>query len=110
MIDESNKQYGKKFLHMLVKYFNQEQGDTVNDFLGSVVVNKANSANLVAAIVKQFRDDDLSFDNVIQVMSDSPSAMRGVLNGVVTVLKRDNAPHLIDISGCSLRTVSNVSS
>ena len=44
---------------------------------------------------------------MIQVMSDSPSVLRGVLNGVVTVLKRDNAPHLIDISGCSLHTVSN---
>ncbi len=43
MIDESNKQYGKKFFHVLVRYFDMELGDTVQNFLGSVVVNKANS-------------------------------------------------------------------
>ena len=84
-----------------------EQGDIVQDFLGSVVVNKANSDNLVAAILKLLRDDDLPLDNLIQIMSDSPSVMRGAVRGVVTVIKRDHAPHLIDISGCSLHTVSN---
>ncbi len=43
LIDESNKQYGKKFLHVLVKYFDMELGDTVQDFLRSVVLNKANA-------------------------------------------------------------------
>jgi len=95
MIDESNKQYGKKFLHVLVKYFDKEQGDIVQDFLDSVVVNKANSDNLVAAILKLLRDDDLPLDNMIQIMSDSPSVMRGAVNGVVTVIKRTHAPHLI---------------
>ncbi len=51
-------------------------------------------------------DDDLSFDNMIQVMSDSLSVMRGALNGVVTVLKHEHAPHLIMISGCPLHTVN----
>jgi len=95
---------------VLVKYFDKEQGDIVQDLLGSVVVNKANSDNLVAAILKLLRDDDLPLDNMIQIMSDSPSVMRGAVNGVVTVIKRTHAPHLIiftSVDALYVHTVSN---
>ncbi len=49
--------------------------------------------------MKLIGDDDLSLDNMIPVTFGNPS--------VVTVLKRDHTPHLIDISGCSVHMVYN---
>ena len=67
LIDESNKQYGKKYLHMLVQYYDTTLRKVEVDFLGACVVNQANANNLVEAIVQQMKEDDLPWTNVIPV-------------------------------------------
>ena len=106
-IDESNKMYGKKFLVMLVKFFDTEFNNITNRFWELRVVNKADSDALVKAIVNTFQQHNVPFSNLIQIMSDSPNVMRGPYKGVVTRLKRDYAPHIVDLGGCSLHYVDN---
>ena len=78
-----------------------------NRFWELRVVNKANSDALVKAIVNTFQQHNVPFSNLIQIMSDSPNVMRGPYKGVVTRLKRDYAPHITDLGGCSLHYVDN---
>ena len=106
-IDESNKMYGKKFLVMLVKFFDTEFNNITNRFWELRVVNKADSDALVKAIVNTFQQHNVPFSNLIQIMSDSPNVMRGPYKGVVTRLKRDYAPRITDLGGCSLHYVDN---
>ena len=105
-IDESNKMYGRKFLIMLVKFYDKEEGKIVNRFWELKETNKGDAASLVKAIRDTFEEHDVPYKNLIQIMSDSPSVMRGPYTGVITQMK-ENAPHLIDLGGCSLHHVSN---
>ena len=82
LIDESNKQYGKKFLVILIKFYDQRYEDVTTRFLDICVCNKGIADVLVNVIVEFFNKHDLSFENLIQIMS-------------------------INIGGCSLHHVHN---
>lgn len=106
-VDESNKMHGKKFFIMLVKFYDTELGKVVNRFWESKITNKGDSDSLVKAITTTFEEHDVPFDNLLQIMSDSPNVMRGDHKGVIAQITKKYAPHLIDLGGCSLHHVSN---
>ena len=105
-IDESNKMYGKKFLILMVKFYDKEEEKLTNRLWELKEANKGDAESIVRIIRSAFEEHDVPYENLIQVMSDSPSVMRGKYNGVITKLK-ENAPHIIDLGGCSLHHVSN---
>ena len=107
LIDESNKQYGIKFLVIMIKFYDEQHNDVTTRFLDICVCNKGTSDAITKIIVDYLNKNNLSFDNLIQIMTDNPNVMRGVLTGVVTQLKSKYADHLIDIGGCSLHHVSS---
>ena len=76
-IDESNKMHGKKFFIMLVRFYDTELGKVVNRFWESKITNKGDSDSLVKAITTTFEEHDVPFDNLFQIMPDSPNVMRG---------------------------------
>ena len=106
-VDESNKMHGNKFFIMLVKFYDTELGKVVNRFWESKITNKGDSDSLVKAITTTFEEHDVPFDNLLQIMSDSPNVMRGDHKGVIAQITKKYAPHLIDLGGCSLHHVSN---
>lgn len=106
MIDESNKTFGKKFLNIIIRFFDNDLGRVIVAFLGMVVVNVGKAENITNAVAEQILKDALSWDHLMQVMSDNPSVMRGVHSGVQVRIKK-HAPHLMDIGGCSLHIVHN---
>ena len=61
LIDESNKQYGKKFLVILIKFYDQRYEDVTTRFLDICVCNKGTADVLVNVIVEFFNKHDLSF-------------------------------------------------
>ena len=105
--DESNKMYGKKFLIMIVKFYDNELEKITTRFLELKVANKGNASSIVQAILGTFQQHDIPFTNMIQIMSDSPAVMRGKYQGVVTQFRNEHSPHIIDLGGCSLHHVSN---
>lgn len=107
LVDESNKQYGKKFLSLMVKFHDLSLDEVTTRFLDIWVCNKGNSESITNHVVNTIRSNNLSFDNLIQVMTDNPNVMRGIHTGVVTTLRNEYASHLIDIGGCSLHHISN---
>ena len=106
-IDESNKMYGKKFLIMIVKFYDNELEKITTRFLELKVANKGNASSIVQAILGTFQQHDIPFTNMIQIMSDSPAVMRGKYQGVVTQFRNEHSPHIIDLGGCLLHHVSN---
>ena len=106
-IDESNKMYGIFFLIMLVKFYDDELEKITTRFVELKVANKGDAASIVKTITDTFKEHDIPFTNMMQIMSDSPSVMRGKYQGVVTQFKEKYAPHIIDLGGCSLHLVSN---
>ena len=106
-IDESNKMYGKKFLVMLVKFFDSEVDKITTRFWELKVCNKSEAKDIISCITDTFFKHDIPFKNLIQIMSDSPNVMRGQYKGVITQMRDKFAPHLIDIGGCSLHYVHN---
>ena len=107
LIDESNKLQGTKYLHILVKFVDQDQLSQTTAFYKAVVVNEATAENIVNAMKEAFVKDHISWDNVLQIMSDSPAVMRGRLNGVIARIKRTLAPNILDYGGCSLHHIHN---
>lgn len=106
MIDESNKNYAEKFFCIMVKYYDELKGIQIR-FFDLKKCNKSNSDNLTKAVVECFEEHNLQWANLIQVMTDNCSVMRGIHKGVVTQLQNKYAKHIIDIGGCSLHYVSN---
>ena len=107
MIDESNKSYHTKYLHMVVRYHSPEHGKAITRFYKAVELNKASAENIVNAIEASFAEDLIPWSNVIQIMSDSPNVMRGAKKGVLAIIKNRFCPNLIDLGGCSLHHISN---
>ena len=107
LIDESNKNYGEKYLCLMVRYYDEEEQCIQVKFLDLKKNNKSNSDTITKLVVESVEEKDLSFDNCIQIMSDNVSANRGCHNGAVIKIKDKYAKHLIDIGGCSLHHVTN---
>ena len=107
LIDESNKKYGEKFLCIMVKFYDEEKKMVQTKFLDLKKCNKSKSDDITKLVEESMVDNKLSYDNLIQIMSDNCNVMRGVHNGVVTQLKDKHAKHVIDIGGCSLHHISN---
>ena len=105
LIDESNQIQNEKFLNILVKYF--WEGRVHTRFYKSVIVNKATAQNIVSALCETLQEDGIPWSNVVQLMTDSPHVMRGKKSGVLTRLKDEHAPNIVDIGGCSLHHVAN---
>ena len=106
LIDESNKNYAENFFCIMVKFYDELKGIQIV-FLDLKKCNKSNSDNLTRIVVECFQEHNLPWGNLIQVMSDSCSIMRGIHKGVVTQLRNKYAKHIVDIGGCSLHHVSN---
>ena len=84
-----------------------DDGVLRTEFYKSVVVNKGSSENIVSAIDNCLCEDEIPWTNVLQVMSDSPNVMRGHKNGVIVRIKKNFAPNILDIGGCSLHHIAN---
>ena len=108
LIDESNKQYGKKFLCVMIKFYDSNYNDITVRFLDLCVCNNGTSDEITKHVVDIIRNNNLSFENLIHLMTDNPNVMRGCFNGVVTQIKNEHANHLADIGGCSLHLTANV--
>ena len=71
LIDESNKKQGKKYLNILVRYFDGVSQNPETKFYKTVEVG-SKADDIVDAISKCFEIDNIPWKNVLQVMTVSP--------------------------------------
>lgn len=105
MLDESNKVFSNKYLHLLVRYSND--GRVQTRFYKALSLDKSTANDIVELISKSFEKDKIPWKNLVQIMSDSPNVMRGKDNGVIVQIRKKFAPNIIDIGGCSLHHIHN---
>lgn len=108
-VDEAASSNKKKVLTMLVSFYDSETNDVKIEHLDSVEIRKTDSESILQEIVKAIEGNDIPWKNLVSVLMDSCGVMRGVKNGVETRLRREKAPHLLDVDGDSCHHIHNSS-
>ncbi|KAM9386326.1 uncharacterized protein KZ484_007857 [Pholidichthys leucotaenia] len=106
-IDESTSNADKRVLTMLVSYLSIRQERIVVEHLQSVELFKVDTASVFSAIEKMFNDNNIPWENLVSVLMDSCSVMRGSKNGLEVKIRKEKAPQLLDINGDSCHHVHN---
>ena len=81
-------------------------GESVTQLYSAIELFSVNAETVHNAVKQQFTEDGLTFENLISVLSDSAAYMRGEYSGFYVRLKED-APHILDVSGDVCHTVHN---
>ena len=106
-IDEATSENRHKVLAILASYYDPEKKLVVVDHLESREIIKGDSKTIHRVVVDVLRDNNVPFSNLISMLMDSCSVMRGRKSGVETRIRSENAPHLIDIDGDTCHHVHN---
>ncbi|XP_052795810.1 uncharacterized protein LOC128228504 [Mya arenaria] len=106
-IDESTSTNLHRVLTILVSYFDKQKSSVI-EHLASLDVIKVDAETLTEHIVSIFTENEIPWSNLVSVLMDSCSVMRGSKSGVETRLKQ-YAPHLLDIDGDTCHHVHNAS-
>lgn len=88
-------------LSILVSYYNPERKAVDVEHLGSFDVLKVTTATLENALDKFFTDNDIPWSNMVSMMMDSCTVMRGNKSGLETRVRHNYCPELLDIDGDS---------
>lgn len=106
-IDEATNNNNDKIINILVQYFDHQEGCIQLRHLGSRKQNLSTAQNIVDSVQSVLNDYDLSWDQIISVLMDNCSTMRGVRGGVEALI-RHKKPDLLDVSGDTIHMVNNV--
>lgn len=118
-LDEATNNANDKIVNILVRFFDEDQGEVVTEHLGSKAVNQATASNIYEAVMDVLRGEEvvdaegstrypdaIPVKNLISCLMDNCATMRGVKGGVEPLLRKANA-NLLDIAGDTVHTVSN---
>ena len=106
-LDESTNSNQEKVVAVLVSYFASEKKEIIVRHLESFTVIKADAESIFLKIEEMFEKHQLPWENLVSVLMDWCSTMRGKKSGLETRL-REKAPHLLDINGDSVHHAHNV--
>lgn len=106
-IDEATNNNNDKILNIIVQYYDQDTCRVVVDHLGSRKQNLATAANILESIENVLGEYGISWMQIVSVLMDNCSTMRGVKGGVEALIREKN-PSLLDISGDTVHMVNNV--
>ncbi|XP_034548453.1 uncharacterized protein LOC117819281 [Notolabrus celidotus] len=96
----------KKVLSMLVCYFHADLRKVMVEHLGSLEVVKVNAANLERLLCDFFKQNNIPWKNLVSMLMDSCSVMRGSKTGLETRIHQ-YCPTLLDIDGDSCHHIHN---
>ena len=96
-IDEATSPTLHKVLTLLVFYFCSTKNEVVDEHLGSLNLPTVNSETVFKAVVNLMDEKNLPYSNLMAVLMNSCSVMRGSKNGFEVKLRENVASHLIDI-------------
>ena len=93
---------------VLVCYYDDEVGEIVTKHLDSFDAPVVDSESLYKELVELFARLGLTWDNLLAILMDTCSVMRGSKTGLEKRIRDTVAPHLLDIDGDSCHHVHNV--
>lgn len=105
-IDEATSSNNKKVLSILVSFV--KNSEVRLHHLASVELMRTNSESVYNAICAIFERNNLPWTNLVSVLFDSCAVMRGTISGVETRIRKEKAPHLLDIDGDSCHHMNNI--
>jgi len=105
--DEATNNNNDKILNVLIQYFDEETGKIEIAHLGSRKQNLATAANILESLESILAEYAIEWTQVVSVLMDNCSTMRGVRGGVETLIRQKN-PNLLDVSGDTVHMVNNV--
>ena len=95
-IDEATGKNDKKVLAFLASHYNRTRGKMVVSHVASVKVFRVNANSIFEQVERLIESNNIPWKNLVSILMDSCSVMRGSKNGVETKV-HDRAPHLLDI-------------
>ena len=108
-IDEATSKTDMKVLTVLVNHFSSSHRKLMVHHLASLKLIKVTAESLFAELAKLFESLNLPWVNLLSVMMDSCSVMRGSKGGLETLIRERKAPQLLDIDGDSCHHLHNAS-
>ena len=105
-LDEATNNNNDKVLNVLVQYFDEETNKVELRHLGSRIQNLSTAKDILSSIESILTEYDIEWSQVLSVLMDNCSTMRGVRGGVETLIRHKN-PYLLDISGDTIHMVNN---
>ena len=84
LCDGGNDQYDKKYFGIMVRFWDDDIGRVVTQFLGMPVCNIATGQSLFDALSHELASRGIPWSNVIGFASDSASVMVGRRNSVLS--------------------------
>lgn len=104
--DEATDGNMDRILNVLVRYFDEDIGKVATQHLASRKMNIADALTITHTLTDILQSYSLNWNQVVGILLDNCSVMRGKKSGVETLVRREN-PSLLDISGDTVHMVSN---
>lgn len=106
-IDESTSNNNKRVLAVLVSFYDKQSEMVVCEHWKSIELIKVDAASIYSVIVELIESNDVPWSNLVSILMDSCSVMRGKKSGVETRIRNEKAPHLLDVDGDSCHHIHN---
>ncbi|GBN08436.1 hypothetical protein AVEN_128657-1 [Araneus ventricosus] len=106
-LDEATSNNNMRVLSVLASYFSLSVNRVVVEHLVSLNVVTVSSENIFKEISEFFESNKIPWKNLVSILMDSCRVMRGTKSGVETRIRKEKAPHLLDIDGdsCHISTM-----
>lgn len=106
-LDESTSKAGERILDILCHIFDDSRCEVVTHHVDALKLKGRKAIQYYKAIESLFHKNNIPSDNLVSVMMDSCSTMRGRISGLETLIRKRLAPNLIDADGDTCHTVNN---
>ncbi|XP_045177599.2 uncharacterized protein LOC123537819 [Mercenaria mercenaria] len=107
-VDEATNNNNDKILNVIAQYYDEESEKIEITHLGSRKQNLATAADILDSLESILTEYELNWFQILSVLMDNCSTMRGVRGGVETLVREKN-PNLLNVSGDTVHMVNNVS-
>lgn len=105
-LDEATMDSGDKVLNILAQYFDPNLGKCVIDLIGCKEVNEAPAEKVIQAVDQVLKERNIDWSQVISILMDNCSAMRGSQGGVEVKARLRNK-NILDIDGDAVHKINN---
>lgn len=106
-MDEATNNSNDKILNILVQFYDKEENKIELAHLGSRKQNLATARNIIESAESVLCEYEIQWSQVVSVLMDNCSTMRGVKSGVETLIREKNE-NLLDVSGDTVHMINNV--
>ena len=106
-LDEATNNNNDKILNILVQFYDDEDQKVMLHHLGSRKQDLATAVNFLQSIEIVLQEYSIEWSQVVSVLMDNCSTMRGIKGGVEALIREKN-PQLLHISGDTVHMINNV--